>query len=78
MAHSGGGEEFLKPEHIVVVDNGNSSQPLDETEKEIKKLSPLVTYASRRKCWATQHRNFLGCFLKEKMSMFSPHFFVAL
>ncbi|CAK9103839.1 unnamed protein product [Durusdinium trenchii] len=36
--------EFLEPEHIIVVDNGNSSSPLDDTKKEIQELSPSVSY----------------------------------
>jgi len=35
---------FLRPEHIVVVDNGNSYNPLDDTPRRIKELNPHVTY----------------------------------
>lgn len=35
---------FLKPEHIVVVDNGNSIKPLDNTKEVLFKLDPQVRY----------------------------------
>lgn len=36
-------KEFLEPEHIIVVDNGNSSSPLDDTKKEIQDGRPDST-----------------------------------
>jgi len=36
--------QYLKPEHIVVVDNGNSTTPLDKTEAVVKGLDPKVRY----------------------------------
>jgi hypothetical protein len=35
---------FCKPEHIVVVDNGNSLHPLDNTEERLRELEPKVQY----------------------------------
>lgn len=35
---------FCKPEHIVVVDNGNSLHPLDDTEARLRELEPRVQY----------------------------------
>mmetsp|Transcript_124275 Transcript_124275/g.220231 ORF Transcript_124275/g.220231 Transcript_124275/m.220231 type:complete len:688 (+) Transcript_124275:70-2133(+) len=36
--------QFLEPEHIVVVDNGNAVKPLDDTAKRIQELEPRVQY----------------------------------
>ncbi|CAE7729725.1 icaA, partial [Symbiodinium pilosum] len=36
---------FLEPEHIIVVDNGNSVEPLDDTREVLKQLNPSVKYA---------------------------------
>lgn len=35
---------FLKPEHIVVIDNGNSVGPLDETRQSLMEVNPRVQY----------------------------------
>jgi hypothetical protein len=35
---------FCKPEHIVVVDNGNSLEPLDGTRERLRELDPKVHY----------------------------------
>jgi len=36
--------QFFEPEHIVVVDNGNSVKPLDDTYQRIQDLEPRVKY----------------------------------
>ncbi|CAE7541444.1 icaA [Symbiodinium sp. CCMP2592] len=35
---------YLEPEHIVVVDNGNSVEPLDDTREVLRALNPSVQY----------------------------------
>lgn len=34
----------LRPEHIVIADNGNSADPLDDTEERLKELDPDIVY----------------------------------
>lgn len=36
--------KFLEPEHIFVLDNGNSVEPLDNTREVLKELEPRVRY----------------------------------
>lgn len=36
--------KHLKPEHIVVVDNGNSWEPLDDTKTVVHELDPRIVY----------------------------------